>query len=375
MSLDDFFNDPKYADLLKSEEKPKATTNTELDRLIEIYNVIKDFYEEHGRLPEKSKDFTERQNFIKYNGLINNPDSVAALKEYDTLNILKSKEYSNLDEALEDPALAGLLDSGPLDLFTLKHVKKYEAPEYVARRKKCENFEDYEHLFHKCHEDLESGRRQVLPFSGTKIERGKFYVIKGMLCYVAKVGDLSKDPSTGGMDGRILAIFENGTESDLLMQSLRKSISEYKGLMVTVPEDEVLDPTVVEDQVTGFIYVLKSLIDHEEINSLNHFYKIGFTTESVQERIRNAEKESTYMYAPVKLIAEYEISNARAQGVEKLIHKFFAAACLDIEINGHHPREWFQVPLPVIDKAINMIISGQIIYYQYNPKNQDIELK
>lgn len=374
MDLDDIFNDPKYSDLLKSDEKPKAESNTELDRLIEIYNVIKDFYEEHDRLPEKSKDFTERQVFSKYNGLINNPESVKALKEYDSLNILKSKEYSSLDEALDDPALAGLLDSGPLDLFTLKHVKKYEPPEYVARRKKCENFEDYEHLFHKCHADLESGRRQVMPFKGTKIEHGKFYVLKGMLCYVADIGTLERDYK-GNVDGRILAIFENGTESDLLLQSLRKSITDDKGLMVTVPEDEVLDPTVVEDQVTGSIYVLRSLIDHEEINSLKHFYKIGFTTESVQDRIRNAEKESTYMYAPVKLIAEYEISNARAQGVEKLIHKFFATANLDIEVNGHNPREWFQVPLPVIDRAINMIISGQIIYYQYNPDNQDIELK
>jgi hypothetical protein len=188
------------------------------------------------------------------------------------------------------------------------------------------------------------------------------------------IDKLSKDKKSI-WDGRILAVFENGTESDLLLQSLRRSLNMDSGFMITVPEDEVLDPTVVEDQVTGTIYVLKSLIDHEEIKSLKHFYKIGFTTESVQERIRNAEKESTYMYAPVKLIAEYEISNARAQGVEKLIHKFFASANLEIEVNGHNPREWFQVPLSVIDRAINMIISGQIVYYQYNAKNQDIELK
>jgi hypothetical protein len=373
--LDDFFNDPEYADLLGDATKSEsASPNTELDRLLEVYNVVKDFYQVHGRLPEESSDFTERRVFSKYNGLISDPSAVEALKEHDSLGILFTKEYASLEDAFDDPELSGLLRDGPLDMFTLKHVKKYEPPEYVARRRKCERFEDYEPLFIKCHEDLKSGRRRVLEYRGTTIDRGKFYVIRGMLCYIARVGELKRE-NDRNLDARLLVIFENGTESDLLLQSLRRSISLQKGWMVTVPDDESLDPSVVEDVKGGTVYVLRSLIDNEVVQSLEHFYKIGFTVDPIEERIRNAANEATYMYAAVKLVAEYEILNARAQGVEKLLHKFFAGANLDIEIDGHHPREWFQVPLDQIDLAVEMVISGQIIHYHYNVQNQCIEPK
>lgn len=372
--LDDFFDNPEYADLLGNAEgkTAKSSSNAELDRLLEAYNVVKEFYDKHGRLPEKSKDFNERRVFSKYNGLINNPDAIESLKEHDSLGLLMTKEYTSLDDALDDPELAELLDSKPLDMFTLKHVKKYEAPEYVARRKKCKDFDLYKRIFKRCHEDLKSGRRELLPYSGTQIEHGKFYVIKGMLCYIAHVGELTRD-NDKNLDGRLRVIFENGTESDLLLQSLRRSISVEKGLMVTVPDEETLDPTVVEDIEDGTVYILCSLSDNDKVKSLENFYKIGFTAGSVEERIANAESEPTYMYAPVKIVAEYQILNARAQGVEKLLHKFFAGANLDIEVNGVRPREWFQVPLSQIDRAINLVISGQIIHYQYNIQKQSIE--
>jgi hypothetical protein len=374
MSLDDLFNDPELADLLGDPKKEKSAVNTELDRLLEIYNSVKEFYEEHGRLPIKSKDFTERQVFSKYNGLINDADSVDALQEYDTLDILPKKEYSSLDDALNDPELASLLDDKPLDLFTLKYVKKYTPPDYIARRKKCDDFTNYEPLFIKCHEDLNSGRRGLLKFNRTgAIEQGKFYVLKGMLCYIASVGHLEK-ANNRVMDGRILAVFENGTESDLLMESLRRSLYAEHGAMITVPEDEVLDPTMVEDIITGSVYILRSMLDNEHIKSLTNFYKIGFTSEPVKKRISGAENSPTYLYGGVKLVAEYEVRNAAAKGVEKLLHKFFATANLDIEINGCKPREWFAVPLDVIDRAINLVISGQIVYYQYNHETESIEL-
>lgn len=375
--LDDFFDNPEYADLLGDveEQSSKYSANVELDRLLEAYNVVKNFYDAHGRLPDKSKDFNERRVFSKYNGLINNPSAIEKLKEHDSLGILKTKEYTSLDDAFDDPELTELLKSESLDMFTLKHVKKYEAPEYVARRRKCENFGNYESIFIKCHKDLKSGRREVLPYSGTKIEHGKFYVIKGMLCYIARVEELKKDEGTGTLDGRLLVIFENGTESDLLLQSLRRSISVEKGLMVTVPDEETLDPATVEDIEGGTVYVLSSLSDNDKVKSLDNFYKIGFTSDSVEERINNAESEPTYMYAPVKVVAEYAILNARAQGVEKLLHKFFAGANLDIEVNGVRPREWFQVPLAQIDRAVNLVISGQIIHYEYNVPKHAIELR
>ena len=370
--MDDLFKE--FSDLLgPGSDKTKSVAQTADDRILENYNVVKTFYEKHGRLPEKSKDFTERSAYSKYSGLISDPNIVASLKEHDTLGLLKSKEYESLEEAFDDPELAALLTPGPLDL-SLKHVKKYEPAEYVARSKKCVDFENYEYLFKKCNEDLKNGRREILPFAGTKIEHGKFYVVKGMMCYIANVGELTKDKK-GNWDGRLHVVFDNKTESDLLLQSLRRSISIEKGFMITVPDEDTLDPSSVEDVISGSVYVLRSLIKHDVIQSFDHFYKIGFTKDSVGKRIANAEKEPTYLYAPVKLVAEYEVRNARAQGVEKLLHKFFAGANVDIEVNGCNPKEWFKVPLDVIDQAINLVISGQIIYYKYNSMNTNIELK
>jgi hypothetical protein len=95
------------------------------------------------------------------------------------------------------------------------------------------------------------------------------------------------------------------------------------------------------------------------------------------ERIKNAEKEPTYLMAPVKLIASYGCLNMNPQKLEKLLHNFFGNSCLNIEItdpNGkrHIPREWFIAPLDVINDAINLITSSKIIDYKYDADNQMI---
>lgn len=63
--------------------------------------------------------------------------------------------------------------------------------------------------------------------------------------------------------------------------------------------------------------------------------------------------------------------------LEQLIHQFFGNSCLDIDIidgNGklHKPREWFIAPLNVIEEAITLIISGEVVKYRYNDYNEII---
>jgi hypothetical protein len=109
-------------------------------------------------------------------------------------------------------------------------------------------------------------------------------------------------------------------------------------------------------------------------------YKIGFSSVPVKERIKNAKNEATYLYADVQIVATYRCNNINANKLENLLHRFFAKACLDIDLfddKGQRitPREWFVVPFDVLDEAIALILSGTILNYEYDPNSQMIRLK
>ena len=135
-----------------------------------------------------------------------------------------------------------------------------------------------------------------------------------------------------------------------------------------------------EDEEAGFIYVLKSRSQEPEIRSIENLYKIGYSKIAVEERIKNAEQEPTYLMAPVSIVTAFQCYNLNPQKLEQLLHNFFGSSCLNIDVFDskgirHTPREWFIAPLEVIEKVINLIQTGQIIEYRYNPKDQAIELR
>ena len=66
--------------------------------------------------------------------------------------------------------------------------------------------------------------------------------------------------------------------------------------------------------------------------------------------------------------------------VEALIHRFFDAARLRIDVFDeegvrYEPREWFEVPLPQIEKAIQLLISGEIVRYRFDLNSQQVVAK
>jgi len=132
-----------------------------------------------------------------------------------------------------------------------------------------------------------------------------------------------------------------------------------------------------EDLAAGFIYILKSKSEKQEIKELNNLYKIGFSKGSVEERIKYASKEPTYLMADVNIVMAYKCYNMNPQKLEQLVHGFFGKSCLNIDVfdeNGvrHTPREWFIAPLHVIEQAIHYIIAGAIINYKYDELNEEI---
>ncbi len=150
--------------------------------------------------------------------------------------------------------------------------------------------------------------------------------------------------------------------------------SLYAGRRVTEHADRLMDDLnsiTEEDGQTGFIYVLKSLSSNPEIASIQDLYKIGFSTVPVEERVKNAADDPTYLMAPVHIVETFECFNLNPQKLELLLHKFFGKVCLEVDVFDRAgkritPREWFIAPLPVIDEALELIISGEIVNYCYD---------
>jgi hypothetical protein len=116
---------------------------------------------------------------------------------------------------------------------------------------------------------------------------------------------------------------------------------------------------------------------HEIANTKN-LYKIGYSTVPVQERVKNAAEEPTYLMAKVKVISVFECYNLNPQKFELLLHTFFGRACLNVDVfdkqgKRFSPREWFIAPLHIIEAAANMLINGDIVNYRYDPDVHSIE--
>lgn len=302
-------------------------------------------------------------------------------------------DIKSLNDVFNDDDL-GLLNDGKGSIFELKHVstKPRAEAEMVAKRKRCKDFDKYKDLFITVQGELRAGERKLLPFNdkGEQLVPGSYYVLGGILLYLEHIDFTSDEKTINGKrfrkDGRTRCIFENGTESNMLYRSLAKSL--YQDGKIVSDTNEESDSNFYknfggvteEDNSTGFIYVLKSQSTDSRIQSIDHLYKIGFSTTTVKKRIANAAKEPTYLMAPVEVVAEYQAFNINAQKFENLLHTFFGKACLELEVADkdgllHKPREWFVAPIDLIQQAIQLLVNGQILHYRYDTYSKKIELR
>lgn len=361
--------------------KPKATpAQNEDQRLVSSFEEINEFVDSQGREPHRNiSDMHEMKLFSRLKGLREHNEKMQALQGYDRHELLSVQDeevaIDSIDDILDMDDL-GLLDDAE-DIFTLKHVpKEREETDFVARRKPCKNFEEYEPLFKECHADLKSGKRKLVKFNENYLDDGSFFILKGLMGYL--VEKKVKKAKFSKVDGRIFCIFENGTQSNMLFRSLGKGLYE-DGYMVSEHEDKTLDKLsqiTDEDEAMGYIYILKSKSTDERIQTIGNLYKIGFSKTDIRERIKNAKNEPTYLMAPVALVSAFECFNMDPRKLEQLLHRFFGQNCLNIDIfdkegERHTPREWFIAPLEIIEQAIGLILSGEIIDYRYDG---DLEL-
>lgn len=365
--------------LLEVAEKPKKATAT--DRLQRAFLEIVEFRRAHERLPSATtRDIAERKLGARLDGILADESKIQELKPLDEFGMLEIPEApSSLEDLLDDDDLDDLLgdDSGILDVSDLPVLKRPESPDSVAQRVKAQDFEMFEPLFKAKHAELADGTFELRPFTGMDLIReGVFFVLNGVMCFVADVGD-KIDLVIGGESRkkqRLRLVFENGTESAMYDKSLQTRMYETQGqVLARTGHDagEVLDV----DVESGHIYVLRSLSDDPAISGMKDLHKIGFSTTSVEQRIKNASKSPTYLMAPVTVLADYRLYNTRASWLEHLLHRVFAEVRLDltqIDRKGrdYDPSEWFVVPLETINQAVAMIMSGEIIDHEYDRAQQ-----
>lgn len=270
----------------------------------------------------------------------------------------------------------------PSDMKGVMKAKK-DNPDYVARRRLCEDFAQFKPVFERMHSDLKKGKRQLKRVAKTaSLVEGHCYIVEGQMVLLHSILETKKG-ANGLPDGRTRCIYENGTESDIFLQTLRKGVVA-NGYAITETDDEMqnrffnADDLKKEDKVTGYIYVLRSLSDNPEIRDVKYLYKIGFTTQKVEERVANAEHEPTYLMAPVEIVSTYMIVNMHSQKFEDLVHKVLHEVnsrfkVADDKGEMHEATEWYQVPLEIIDSIIQKIMNGTIVYFSYNKEQMCLE--
>jgi hypothetical protein len=356
------------------------------ERIIAGFEEIQRFFERHDRAPQRGEDndIFERLYAVRLDRLRALDECRSLLAPLDHQGLLtatKGVPEVSVEAIDEDELLAELRDAaGASDITELRHVRTAadkQAAEEIANRERCEDFDAFKPLFLRVQQDIDVGMRQTRPFElKAEIRPGSWFIVGGQKAYVAEMGEMFSN-AQGRTDARLRVIFDNGTESNMLMRSLQRALhKDEAGRRIT---DPVAGPLFANeshegDWESGTIYVLRSKSDHPTIAANRDvLHKIGVTSGDVKQRVANARLDPTYLMADVEIVATYELYNINRSKLENLIHRIFNAAQLNIEIKDRFgnpviPREWFLVPLFVIDEAVDRIRDGTITDYSYDPR-------
>ena len=374
LTLDEVLAD---TDELLDVKLPTNTASTEEQRVLDSFSEINRFISRFKRRPgESDKPSVSEQGMrIKLAGLLNNSDLHEMLYPYDEHGLLPQMgvaEPKTLDEILELDD--DLLDTSQDDIFNLVHTRPAAAKtDRVSERRICEDFDQYKPLFEQCVREINEGDRKTMKFrKEQEIDAGEFFILNGIMVYVAEVGETHI--RNGKKNARLKLIFDNGTEGNNLLRSLATELyKDPKGRRISTPYAGPLFDDLVDegDTQSGMIYVVKSLSEDPEIAKLDGLlHKIGFTSGKMEVRIQNAKDDPTFLMAPVHPVATFTLYNIDKVKLENLLHNFFSDARLKIEITDRFgkkvkPREWFLLPIEVIEEAIVRLQDGSIVDYQF----------
>jgi hypothetical protein len=373
-----------------AEPEKKGGRSPRQERIIAGFEEIQRFVDEHGHAPQHGEEHEifERLYAVRLDRLRLLEECRSLLAPLDRQGLLSGEQTNSAGASStidDDELLAELKDVSGADSVTeLRHVRKSadkRAAEEIANRAVCEDFETFKPLFEQVQRELKSGVRKTLPVHHmdeiklAEIQNGEYVILGGQIAYVAEMGE---DFTTqyDRRDSRLRVIYDNGTESNLLIRSFQRALyRDEAGRLITNPEAGPLfaDQAADDDLASGTIYVLRSKSEHPLVASNRDvLHKIGVTGGKVETRIATASLDPTFLMAEVEVIASYQLYNINRVKLENIIHRVFDPAQLDIEIkdrfgNPVRPREWFLVPLFVVNEAVERIKDGTITQYVYDP--------
>ncbi len=381
-------DDLELLEQLGVEAKPAQTGERTAweQRIIAGFEEIERFVAEHGKQPEhgESRDIFERLYAVRLDqlrasvecrDLLSGTDSRGLLDSGKDVDAILNGEGPSDEELLASLGVEKALTS---DITQLTHVRSREeinAAEEVAQRSPCADYDRFQPLFEQVQRGLESGERQTLKYQdNAEVREGDLFILDGQKVVVANIGE-EFTPPHGRPDRRLRVVYDNGTESDLLLRSLQRALNKDKASRrITDPDLGPLfaDKEEPDDLPSGYIYVLRSKSEEPfvaEHRSVIH--KIGVTGSDVKSRIANAAKDPTYLLADVEVVRTFKLVNINRKRLEALLHKFFANARLDLRFEDRfgvpvEPREWFLVPLPAIEEAIRKLQEGTIENFRYD---------
>lgn len=151
---------------------------TEEERLIQSFQEINDFVSEHGQSPERENGFKERLLAARLEALSQDSDKVSVLSSFDEFGLLPVVDILDTEFVTEELAavaeeevdftdmkvtsfddllnadsfnLLGDLGEEQLQIFNTSNLpqldKEREKTDFVARRKRCKDFDQYEPMF------------------------------------------------------------------------------------------------------------------------------------------------------------------------------------------------------------------------------------
>ena len=373
---------------VEAEAKKEASRTPREERIIASFEEIQRLVEQHGRAPQhgEDRDIFERLYAVRLDRLRELVECRAVIESLDHQGLLTGAQPAPLgvpEDIDDDELLAqlGVDDTTPGGITELRHVRSAadkRAAEEIANRQRCEDFDNFKPLFEQVQKELGAGLRQTRRFERkSEIAPGRFYILGGQKAYVATMEQPTVNEH-GNIDARLRVIFDNGTESNLLMRSLQKALQQDPAgrRIVELSAGPLFsDQNEEGDEASGIVYVLRSKSDHPAVAAHRDvLHKIGVTGGDIARRLANAKLDPTFLMAEVEVVATYELFNINRTRLENLIHRIFGPARLDIEIKDRFgqpviPREWFLVPLFVINEAIEKIRDGTITGYVYDPKS------
>lgn len=397
-TLDDIFAGPDEFGLLTVKPKTKTLGRIEEGRFEEI-NV---FIEKNGREPSSDGDLPEKGLARRLASFRGNRELCEGLQSMDRHSLLKVSDMQEEDEfellslpeemapdieidhthsSLEDilnSATFASLNSGDSSIFEMAHVKPTDernSPDEIAQRKSCVDFYQFESLFRDTLKQIQDGTVHVIPFSREyQVEEGDMFIYSGSLVLVDEIGEYQED-EVGRYNPRLRVIYDNGTESNLLLRSLSRGLyKDSHGRRIVRDADSVIDKfnnVSHKDKRAGEIYFVTSLSDNPVLKAVPDLLKIGYTEQTVEERTRNAEKDTTFLEAPVRILGAFECYNLNPHKFETLVHGVLHAQRLQMTLTGkdgktYHPKEWFSVDLETAKQVVQRIVDGSIVNYRMN---------